>query len=92
MDLFEQLTSLENLNWAWGKVRRYYQTTDAWFNEAEVATFEASLEGELSKIRDQFRLKAYRTSRLRTITASRAPDKHSGFLWPIRSRGLLSST
>jgi len=35
MEPFERLTSPENLYWAWGKVRRYYRTTDAWFNEAE---------------------------------------------------------
>jgi hypothetical protein len=74
MEPFERLTSPENLYWAWGKVRRYYRTTDAWFNEAELAAFESNLETELSKIREQFRSKTYRTSPLLPLPQPKAPD------------------
>ena len=44
----------ENLHMAWAKVRRYYATTDAWYDELAVAQFEANLESEFMSIRDQF--------------------------------------
>lgn len=72
---FERLTSPENLYWAWGKVRRYYETTDAWFNEAEVAAFEVNLETELGSIRDQFKSKRYGTAPLLPLPQPKAPDK-----------------
>lgn len=72
---FERLTSPENLYWAWGKVRRYYETTDAWFNEAEVAAFEVNLEAELGKIRGQFQSKHYRTAPLLPLPQPKSPDK-----------------
>jgi hypothetical protein len=75
VDPFVRLTSPENLHWAWGKVRRYYETTDAWFNEAEVAAFEVNLEAELGKIRDQFQSKHYKTAPLLPLPQPKAPDK-----------------
>src|ERR1022692_4436140 len=74
MEPFERLTSPENLYWAWGKVRRYYRTTDAWFNEAELAAFESNLETELGKLREQLRSKTYRTSPLLPLPQPKAPD------------------
>ena|ERR1039458_1782328 len=74
MEPFERLTSPENLYWAWGKVRRYYRTTDAWFNEAELAAFESNLETELGKLREQFRSKTYRTSPLLPLPQPKALD------------------
>jgi len=72
--LLSGLTSPENLYWAWGKVRRYYRTTDAWFNEAELAAFESKLETELGKLREQFRSKTYGTSPLLPLPQPKALD------------------
>ena len=37
--------------WAWAKVRNHYAQTDMWFDEGELAAFEANLESELQGLR-----------------------------------------
>jgi hypothetical protein len=54
MAALKNLLLPDNLHMAWAKVRRYYATTDAWYNELAVAQFEANLESELNSIREQF--------------------------------------
>ncbi len=43
MTALNNLLLQENLHMAWAKVRRYYITTDAWYDELAVAEFEANL-------------------------------------------------
>jgi len=45
-DLVARLTLPENLYWAWLKARRLYEPGDVWFDEAELACFEANLDEE----------------------------------------------
>ena len=54
MDLSDQLLQKDNFIWAWHKVRRYYEATDGWYDEIEVAEFEAQLGSSLDSIRAQF--------------------------------------
>jgi hypothetical protein len=75
MDFLEKLTSPENLYWAWGKAHRYYRTTDAWYNEAEVAAFEADLDAQLDVIRRRFLKQRYQMAPLLPLPQPKKPDK-----------------
>ncbi len=47
MDWAKKLTLPENLHWAWNKAKSIYRAGDSWFDEMEVARFEANLDAEL---------------------------------------------
>jgi len=74
MAALKNLLLSENLHMAWAKVRRYYATTDAWYDELAVAKFEANLESELMSIRDQFSRGTYSLSPLLPLPQPKKPD------------------
>ncbi|WP_263408556.1 hypothetical protein [Terriglobus tenax] len=77
MAALEHLLLRENFYWAWGKVRRYYTTTDAWYDELEVAQFEANLDVELDSIRKQFAKGTYTMAPLVPLPQPKAPDSEA---------------
>jgi hypothetical protein len=74
MSALNNLLLQENLHMAWAKVRRYYITTDAWYDELAVAEFEANLESELTCIRDQFLRGTYSLSPLVPLPQPKKAD------------------
>jgi hypothetical protein len=74
MAALKNLLLPDNLHLAWAKVRRYYSTTDAWYDELAVAQFEANLESELSSIRDQFSEGTFRVSPLVPLPQPKKSD------------------
>ena len=74
MVALDNLLIRENLHMAWVKVRRYYATTDAWYDELAVAQFEANLESELMSIRDQFSRGTYSLSPLVPLPQPKKAD------------------
>ncbi|MDR1116043.1 MAG: hypothetical protein LBL33_07865, partial [Tannerella sp.] len=58
-ELIDKITESENLHWAWKKVKNSFQVGDIWYDEIELATFEANLYEELKKIKDEVQTGAY---------------------------------
>ena len=50
----QRLILRDNLYWAWDKAKHLYRCGDIWFDESEVAHFEANLEPEINAIIKQF--------------------------------------
>jgi len=50
ISLIDKITNRENLYWAWEKAKYFYKPGDVWFDEIELAGFEANLEEELNSI------------------------------------------
>jgi len=48
--LIKKIVDHNNLYWAWEKAKNSYKPGDIWFNELEVAAFEANLSNELVSI------------------------------------------
>lgn len=48
--LLQKIADHNNLYWAWEKAKNLYKPGDIWFNELEVAAFEANLSEELAAI------------------------------------------
>lgn len=74
MAALKNLLLQDNFHMAWAKVRRYYATTDAWYDELAVAQFEANLESELNSIREQFSKRTFKLSPLVPLPQPKKPD------------------
>lgn len=91
MDLIGQITNLENLYWAWEKAKHFYATEDAWYDEMEVAKFEANLDEELKLIRHEIKAGEYILSPLKPVAFPKAPQEdgpktRQAFLISIRDQ------
>lgn len=67
MNSFERLLLPENLNYAWLKAKRLYQSADGYIDAGELAAFEVDLERKLLDIRRQFERGSYRLKKLRPL-------------------------
>ncbi|MHB8968829.1 MAG: RNA-directed DNA polymerase [Pirellulaceae bacterium] len=67
MGLIEKIVAPENLHWAWEKAVNIYGLNDAWFDELEVARFEANLDRELRSIAHGFENADYSITPLRPL-------------------------
>jgi hypothetical protein len=47
-----QLSSYENVVWAWFKLLSYYRHSEVWYDELELANFELRLDKELASLSD----------------------------------------
>jgi hypothetical protein len=47
-----QLSSYENVVWAWHKLLSYYRHSEVWYDELELANFELQLDKELASLSD----------------------------------------
>jgi len=70
--LIENILHLDNLHWAWKKAKKAYQIGDVWFNEIEIASFEANLYDEFNKIRDDVNAKKYSLSPIKPVSFPKA--------------------
>ncbi|MFQ5456283.1 MAG: hypothetical protein ACE5EA_08795, partial [Nitrospirota bacterium] len=75
MNSIQKITNLENLHWAWQKAKFFYKPGDTWFNEVEVLKFEANLNNELNKIKEQIENNNYEMSPIRPIAFPKSKDK-----------------
>lgn len=67
MNAYERLLLPENLNYAWLKAKRLYQSADGYIDAGELAAFEIDLERKLFDIRRQFERGSYRLKKLRPL-------------------------
>lgn len=72
--IISQIVNLENLYWAWEKVKFTYQPGEMLFDEIEIAQFEANLEEELESIRNQIESGKYRITPIRPIAFPKSVD------------------
>ena len=72
MNFQEQVALPDNLYWAWAKLKRHFRLGDVWFDELEMARFEANLDQELRRIADDFSNVRYSLSPLRPLPHPKA--------------------
>src|SRR5689334_20198569 len=65
--LIQEITDHKNLYWAWEKTKWCYKPGDIWFNEIEVAAFEANLSNELASIRRDILDDNYKISEIQPV-------------------------
>jgi len=70
----KQLLLRENVYWAWQKVRNAYRFDRTWYDELELAEFEATLDEQVTFILNAFRKDHYRLSPARPVPFPKKPD------------------
>ncbi len=65
--LIDRIAHADNLRWAWKKAKNAYQIGDIWFDEIELAAFEADLFHNLKKISDEIKSGSFRVSDIKPI-------------------------
>jgi hypothetical protein len=70
----DQLTSRENLQWAWAKAKRMYDTADGPVDWGSIAAFELDLEEQLRNIGRDFERGRYRLAPLILLPQPKKPD------------------
>lgn len=65
--LFQKIVEPNNLYWAWEKARNIYKPGDIWYNELELAGFEANLTEELQSIADDIVNGLYRLQPIQPV-------------------------
>lgn len=73
--LIENILHSDNLHWAWKKTKRAYQIGDVWFNEIEIARFEANLYEEFTKIREEVKGKKYSLTPIKPVPFPKSFDE-----------------
>lgn len=71
----EQLTSRENLAWAWQKAKRLYESADGPVDWGAIAGFELDLEHQLDAIARDFAALTYRLTPLILLPQPKKPDE-----------------
>ncbi len=74
-NLIGEITSMTNLYWAWEKTKWFYKPGDVWFDEIEVASFEANLSNELNSIKNDILSNKYQLDNLKPVPFPKNKDK-----------------
>lgn len=74
INLIDKITNRENLYWAWEKTKFFYKPGDVWFDEIEIAGFEANLEQEFNSIIKDIRKGNYLLHKIKPIGFPKSPD------------------
>lgn len=65
--IIKQITSYNNLYWAYQKVKNIYKPGDIWYDELELSLFEADLGNNLEEIRTHILNKTYELKPIRPV-------------------------
>ena len=71
----DQLTSRENLQWAWAKAKRMYESADGPVDWGNIAAFELDLEEQLQSIGHDFKRGRYRLEPLILLPQPKKPNE-----------------
>jgi len=73
--LIEKIIEIENLHWAWKKVKNSFQVGDIWYDEIELSSFEANLYDNLNKIKEDIKSNTYTLSLIKPLPFPKGCDK-----------------
>lgn len=72
--LIEKIIETENLHWAWKKVKNCFQVGDIWYDEIELASFEADLYNKLEEIKLELKKGDYVLSTIKPLPFPKGCD------------------
>jgi len=67
LPFIDQLTNPDNLYWSWNKAKNQYRKEGIWYDEIELAAFEANLENNLKSIASDFKNNSYKITPIRPL-------------------------
>jgi hypothetical protein len=79
--IIERIIELENLHWAWEKVKYFYNEDNFWCDELEIVTFQANYEEELKDIRNKIKNGTYKLNQLKPIFFPKKESVNRQMFW-----------
>ena len=79
--IIEKIIELENLHWAWEKVKYFYNEDNFWCDELEIVTFQANYEEELKDIRNKIKNGTYKLNQLKPIFFPKKELENRQMFW-----------
>lgn len=73
--LIEKIVNTENLHWAWKKVKNNFQVGDIWYDEIELASFEANLYENLKSLKDEIQSGSFVLSPIKPLPFPKGCDQ-----------------
>jgi len=74
--LIEKITDTNNLHWAWKKVRNNFQVGDIWYDEIDLAAFEANLYDNLENIKSEINFGTFHLNNIRPLPFPKGCDEN----------------
>lgn len=74
-EIIDLITHHDNLRWAWKKAKMAYQIGEIWFDEIELAGFEANLSNELDNIKNEIKSGHYQITPIKPVPYPKSNDK-----------------
>lgn len=72
--VINSIIELENLHWAWEKIKYFYSQEDFWSDALEIATFQANYEDELQDIKNAIKKGTYKLTPIKPIFFPKKAD------------------
>ncbi len=73
----KNISNIENLYWAWHKVKRFYIPGEIWYDELELAGFELNLHDNLLNISENILNGEYTLNLIKPIAYPKGPDNNN---------------
>jgi hypothetical protein len=79
--IIDKIIELDNLHWAWEKVKNFYNEDNFWCDELEISTFQATYEENLKNIRDKIKKGTYKLSPIKPIFFPKKESENRQMFW-----------
>jgi len=79
--IIDKIIELDNLHWAWEKVKHFYNEDNFWCDELEIALFQATYEERLKKIRNKIKNGTYKLNLLKPIFFPKKESENRQMFW-----------
>lgn len=79
--IIDKIIELDNLHWAWGKVKHFYNEDNFWCDELEISTFQATYEEKLKNIRDKIKKGTYKLNPIKPIFFPKKESENRQMFW-----------
>jgi len=79
--VIDKIIELDNLHWAWEKVKHFYNEDNFWCDELEISLFQATYEERLKKIRKKIKRGTYTLSSLKPMFFPKKESENRQMFW-----------
>lgn len=79
--IIDKIIELDNLHWAWEKVKHFYNEDNFWCDELEISTFQATYEEKLKSIRNRIKKGTYKLNPIKPIFFPKKEAENRQMFW-----------
>lgn len=79
--IIDKIIKLDNLHWAWEKVKHFYNEDNFWCDELEISIFQATYEENLKIIRNKIKNGTYKLNPIKPIFFPKKEAENRQMFW-----------